>query len=93
MNDPPSLGYGAAGEAQTQTRKRIILFPFSRLLASLAVILFSPRLILPKEAFSAFKEAFMQRSVFLADERGEFLQLSALFRVQACRHFHNHARE
>ena len=48
---------------------------------------------LAKEAFGAFEEALVQRGIFLADERGKFLKLPPLFRIQACRHLHHHARE
>ena len=48
---------------------------------------------LAKEAFGAFEEALVQRGILLTDEGGEFLQLSALLGVQACRHFHHHARK
>ena len=48
---------------------------------------------LTKEAFGAFEEALVQRGILLTDEGGEFLQLSPLLGVQACRHFHHHARK
>ena len=52
-----------------------------------------PRLILAEEVLGAFEEALVQGGVLLADERGKFLQLPPLFRIQACRHLHNHARK
>src|SRR5215471_18020392 len=48
---------------------------------------------LAKEALGAFEEALVQRGIFLADQCGELLQFSTLLGVQACRHFHNHARK
>src|SRR5438270_8057634 len=35
----------------------------------------------------------MQRRIFLTAERGKFLQLAALLRIQSCGHFYNHPRE
>jgi len=99
-NDPPSLRYGAAGEASILRDPRSIASNFS----SCKGIFFPGFLIfvrrfalsavdLAEEVFGAFEEALVQRTVLLADERGKFLQLSPLFRIQACRHLHHHARE
>jgi hypothetical protein len=78
-----------AKESRNQESKKI--------LRGSAFFLDSPSQIrvprLAKEAFGAFEEALAQRGILLTNEGGEFLQLSALLGVQACRHFHHHARK